>query len=137
MHMETFQIPEGRFVLTPATDDRVRQMAGAPPRQGDAAHPVFAFVGALGGLGLRIADLSRALGLDFDAGPVLARSRLDYDAPLRVGESYRVTALVEEITRKPSRVFGQADHLHLAISLSQSVLVTRARLHMVFPVRGA
>lgn len=135
--MEEFQIPEGRFILTPAMDDRVRQMAGADPREGDFAHPVFAFVGALGGLGLRIADLSRALGLDFDAGPVLARSRLDYDDRLRVGESYRVTAEVEAITRKPSRVFGKADHLHLAITLTQEAPVTRARLHMVFPVRDA
>ena len=130
--MEELQIPEGRFVLTPAMDDRLRQMAGLPPRQGDFAHPVFAFVG---GLGLRIADLARALGLDFDAGPVLARSRLDYDDRLRVGESYRVTAEGEEIPRKPSRVFGQADHLHLAITLSQEAPVTRARLHMVFPMR--
>ncbi|MBV7407442.1 hypothetical protein [Maritimibacter sp. DP1N21-5] len=133
--MEEFTIPEGQFALTAEMDDRLRQMAGAGPRAGDGAHPIFALVGALGGLGLRIAELSRALGLDFDAGPVLARCRLDYDDRLRVGTTYRVAARVDEITRKPSRVFGQADHLHLSIMLHDDRPVSRARLHIVFPVR--
>ena len=80
--MEEFTIPDGRFAITEAMDDRVRDMARAPDRQGVRAHPIFAFVGALGGMGMKIADLSEALGLAFHKGPVLARCRLDYDAPL-------------------------------------------------------
>ena len=134
--MTDFQIPPGHYALTEAMDDRVRAMARAPARRGDRAHPIFAFVGALGGLGLRIADLSRALGLDFDAGPVLARCRLDYDAPLRVGQDYAVRAEVERIERKPSRAYGSADHLHLSIRLVQAAPVSRARLHIIFPAEA-
>lgn len=135
--MTAYAIPAGRFDLTPQMDDEVRRMAGAPARTDDRAHPIFAFVGALGGLGLKIADLSGALGLDFGSGPVLARCRLDFAAPLTVGQSYDVAAEVEALERKPSRTFGHADHLHLSIRLSSDNQPrSHARLHIIYPAEA-
>lgn len=135
--MDRFEIPPGRFDLAAAVDDDIRRMAAAPPRIGDRAHPICAFAGALGGLGLKIADLSAALGLAFDRGPVLARCRLDFDAPLRTGCIYDVTAEVETLERKPSRSFGAADHLHLAIRLSDAHPRSLTRLHIIYPAEPA
>ncbi|MBV0911061.1 hypothetical protein [Anianabacter salinae] len=130
-------LPLGRFDLTPERDDLVRRMSGAPVRLDMRAHPIFAFVGALGGLPLPIKDLSEGLGLAFDKGPVLAGCRIDITRPLEVARSYAVAARVEGIERKPSRRFGWADHLHLAIALSDSAPFTDIRLHIIFPATEA
>ncbi|SPJ25398.1 hypothetical protein [Palleronia abyssalis] len=126
-------LPAGRFDLTAARDDLVRRMSDAPARSDQRAHPIFAFVGALGGLPLPIADLSTGLGLAFADGPVLARCQIDATRPLEVGRCYTVTARILDIQRKPSRRFGQADHLHLAITLSDGAPFTETRLHIIFP----
>lgn len=111
-------MPAGRFDLTAALDDRVRVLSGAPPRQGDGAHPIHAYLGALSGMSMPIGDFSRSLGLAFDAGPVLGECRLSFPGRLRVGQSYQVTVRILDLLRKPSRRFGRADHLLLEITLS-------------------
>jgi hypothetical protein len=135
MDSPDFPVPHGRYRLTAALDDRLRALTGAPARgAAQAAHPVFAFVMALGGMGLCIADLAEALDLDFGAGPVLAACSLDYHTPLQVGRDYDVAARVAGLSRKPSRRFGAADHLHLAIVLAhEGQPYAQARLHIVFP----
>lgn len=133
--MSTFRIPQGRYEITSRMDDRVRALARAKPRVGQIAFPIFALVGALGGMGLRIKDLAEALGLDFMSGPVLARNRLSFAAPLLVDRVYAVDAEVDALLRKPSRTYGTADHLHLAIKLSTETLHSTARFHIVFPGR--
>lgn len=132
--MTTKEIPVGRYLLDPALDDRLRAFNGVAPREGDTAHPVFAFVMALGGMGLSIRELSDQLGLAFGDGPVLAGCVLEYHSTLRVGARYDVAAEVAELLRKPSRRFGAADHLHLHIRLSQAGRAcAEARLHIIFP----
>ncbi|MAM61291.1 hypothetical protein [Maritimibacter sp. UBA3975] len=135
--MTTEPLPPGEFHLTPERDDRVRQMSGAPARLGARAHPIFAFVGALGGLPMPIKALSESLGLAFDQGPVLAGCVIDLTRPLEVGRRYTVAGRVEGITRKPSRRFGHADHLHLAIALGDGAPFTEIRLHIIFPAAEA
>ncbi len=108
---------DGQFELSAQLDDRVRALCAAPPRQGDQAHPINAYLGALAGMPIRIGDFSRSLGLAFDAGPVLGECRLSFPGTLRTGRSYGVRVQVLDLMRKPSRRFGQADHLTLAITL--------------------
>ncbi|MEC7761971.1 MAG: hypothetical protein VX874_08715 [Pseudomonadota bacterium] len=126
----------GKFDLSAARDDAVRRMSGAPARTDDRAHPIFAFVGALGGLPMPIKDLSESLGLDFAGGPVLARCQIALTRPLLVDRTYRVTARVAAIERKPSRRYGHADHLHLAIALADDTPFTEIALHIIFPAKG-
>lgn len=128
---------EGRFHLSAAADDRVRALSGAPPRIGDAAHPVFAYLGALGGLPQPIGDWSRALGLGFDLGPVLGSCVIDFPGRLRTGQDYAVRAEVTAITRKPSRRFGAADHAAFVIALCQQQEVSILRFTMITPVAPA
>ncbi|MDF3608096.1 hypothetical protein PE067_19315 [Paracoccus sp. DMF-8] len=128
-------MPDGWFDLTPELDDRVRALSAAPPRQGDRAHPIHAYLGALGGMPMRIGDFSRALGLAFDAGPVLGECTMTYPGRLRTGQRYRVSTEILDLTRKPSRRFGMADHLVLAITLSDaSGPASILRFKMITPV---
>lgn len=124
----------GSYHLSAALDDRVRALSDAPLRQGDAAHPIFAYIGALGGLPEPIGDWSRRLGLGFDLGPVLGACTIDYPGDLRVDLIYRVDAEVTAITRKPSRRFGQADHAAFVIALCRPDPVSVLRFTMITPV---
>ncbi|WP_138424394.1 hypothetical protein [Maritimibacter alexandrii] len=127
----------GSFDLTGTRDDHVRRMSRAPARTDARAHPIFAFVGALGGLPLPIKDLSTSLGLDFDAGPVLARCQIAVARPLLVDRVYTVTPQIDRIERKPSRRYGHADHLHLKIALDDDTPFTTIALHIIFPAEDA
>ncbi|MDF3904314.1 hypothetical protein [Paracoccus sp. AS002] len=128
-------IPGQRYDLTAALDDRVRALCAAPPRQGDLAHPIHAYLGALAAMPAPIGDFSRNLGLAFDAGPVLGECRLSFPGRLRVGQAYDATVEVLDLTRKPSRRFGQADHLALAITLSdQAGPASVLQFRMITPV---
>jgi len=133
----THRLPPGQFALTESLDDRIRAISGAPARVGDLAHPILAYVGALGGLAQPIGDWARALGLGFDLGPVLGRCRIDLPGRLRTSQVYEVRAEVGEIQRKPSRRFGEADHAPFAISLCRSQgAVSILSFTMVTPVRA-
>lgn len=116
--MTPHQSEDGWYDLTAALDDKVRLLSHAPPRIGDQAHPIHAYVGALGGMNIPIGDFSRALGLAFDHGPVLGKCTLSFPGRLRVGQRYKVTPRVISQKRKPSRRFGQADHLLMEITLA-------------------
>lgn len=125
----------GIYDLSAVLDDRVRQLCGAPPRSGDLAHPIHAYLGALGGMETPIGDFSRQLGLAFDAGPVLGQCTMTYPGRLRVDQRYDVTAKVLDLIRKPSRRFGQADHLTLEIALSHDgATASLLQFKMITPV---
>jgi hypothetical protein len=111
-------IPLGAFHLSSALDDAIRHSCAAPPRSGAQAHPIFAFVAALGGMGSRVGDICRELGLAFDSGAVLGRCRIDYDAPLTIDTHYDVETTIVALDRKRSRRFGAADHLTLSMTVS-------------------
>lgn len=131
------QMPDGWFDLTASDDDRVREMSGAPARTDDRAHPIHAYLGALAGMPVPIRDFSRGMGLAFDAGPVLGRCTLRYPGTLRVGQGYRVKTRVLSLTRKPSRRFGQADHLELSITLADAAgPASILEFAMITPVSG-
>ncbi|MCE0506153.1 hypothetical protein LR948_12350 [Roseivivax sp. GX 12232] len=131
-------IPQSRYRLTRQADDAVRRMSGALARQGAGAHPIFAFLGALGGLPQPIKELSESLGLDFAAGPVLAGCRITLHAPLQIDRDYTVEAKVAGLERRPSRAYGAADHLHLAVALTEGgTPASEIALHIVFPAPEA
>ncbi|WP_232495257.1 hypothetical protein [Novosphingobium kaempferiae] len=133
--MGHFTIAPGRFDLSAALDDAIRASCAAPARSGAEAHPIFAFVAALGGMGARVRDVCRDLGLAFDSGAVLGRCRIDYDAPMTVDTAYDVAAEVVLLERKASRRFGAADHLTLGMTVSAGGRPhARVQLTTIMPV---
>src|SRR5437870_2043190 len=84
-------IPPGEYHVGGDLDDRLRVAVHAPPRgRSMLAHPAFAFIVAMGGMGTKIGDLCRSLGLAFDSGAVLGRCRISYERALEVDRSYRI-----------------------------------------------
>lgn len=129
-----YVIPPGVFDLSATLDDAIRSSCAAPVRGGVEAHPIFAFIAALGGMGSRVGDVCRALGLAFDSGAVLGRCRIDYDAPLTIDTRYDVATSVVALERKSSRRFGAADHLTLGMTVSaDGNRRARVRLTTIMP----
>ena len=112
------QIPAGQFYLSPTLDTELRSACRAPPRQGEAAHPILAFVVALGGLGVDVAEICQMCGSSIEAGPLLASCRISYHRPMAVDLTYHVRGEVSGVTRKASRRFGMADHVSLRMSVT-------------------
>ena len=114
---EPIDLPEGRFVLSEQVDDRLRAISGGPARLGDVAHPIFAFVAGIGGMGVPVAAAIAHGGCSIEAGPLLASCTIDFHRPMKVGQTYQVRASIVEKVRKASRRFGAADHLLLRLAL--------------------
>lgn len=129
-------LPDGCYHLSSVMDDALRGTSDAPPRgAGGHAHPVFAFVVALGGLGIDIATICARLDLPFNTGAMLGRCCIRYDRPLLVDSSYEISGHVVSITRKPSRRFTAADHVRLAIVIhAQTIRFATVELVMIVPI---
>lgn len=129
-------LPIGYFDLTEMLDDSVRLACGATDRNADEAHPVFGFVAALGGAGLKIADILALCGCEIDSGPLLASCDLELPCALKVSRTYQVRCEVAHLERKPSRRFGEANHVGLRFDLSSGGADHGTlRLRIVVPVR--
>jgi hypothetical protein len=134
---EPIVLPTGRYALTAATDDAIRGGCGAPARVGQAAHPIMAFIAAVGGLGASVAEVCRLCGSSVDVGPVLASCAIRYPREMRIDQEYRVEARLADVARKPSHRFGAADHARLEIALMQGEDIhAEVSLHWILPVRG-
>lgn len=112
-------IPPGCYRLDAALDDRLRVASAAPARgAGREAHPGFAFVLALGGMGLKVGEICELLGLSLASGPLLGTCRIRYHRALEIERSYDVQGCVAGLMRKASRRFGAADHVTLRIAVA-------------------
>lgn len=110
-------IPTGSYRIDAALDRRIRESTRAPGGDGGLAHPIFAFVAALGGLGVPVADICRMCGSSIEAGPLLAQCAIRYRRALVLDRLYAVSGAIVGRTTKPSRRFGSAEHvsLHLCV----------------------
>lgn len=132
-------IPDGRYWLSPAMDDALRTASGALPRGRDRrAHPAFAFVMALGGMGADIGSVCAQLGVPFDTGALLGRCSIALDRPILVDQSYDVSAALTSMTRKSSRRFGATDHLCFVMRIAvKEQHFAMVELTMIVPVAVA
>jgi len=69
-------------------------------------------------MGMTVAGVCETCEFDVEEGPMMGSSGVRFQAPLMVGESYRVTGEILSLVRKLSRKLGVMD-----------VLTYRLRLH--------
>lgn len=132
------RLPVGEYRMDSATDAMLRAGSRARPAVGGAAHPVFALVAALGGMGVSVAELCHICGSAIENGPVLARCSLQYHRRLLLDRDYIVESEITSITRKKSRRFGAADHVVINLVLRHDdSAYTDIELVMVMPKRSA
>lgn len=109
----------GTFTIPPDEDRRYRELVHArPPRDGDA-HPMWAFIATLRGMGVTIAETLALAGADIEAdGPMHGELDIELLGPLRTGVSYRVSGEVVGVERKHGRSLGPFDLLRLRYVLA-------------------
>lgn len=131
------ELQPGRYCITPERDAEARIAAEASAGDGLQAHPIFAFIMALNGLGESVADIYSRIGASLDDGPVLASCRIDYPQSFRVGESYDVTGRIIGLISKSSRRFGQTRHMTQRVDIQDSAgqPVASIELKVVIPTR--
>src|SRR4051794_37667389 len=102
-HLPGTELPEGTFTITASDDERVREVVGGPPADG-AAHPLWAYIAPQRGIGISVADICALADFDVNDGPMLGSSDLEFHAPIKLDESYRVTGQVLSIARKSGSI---------------------------------
>jgi len=118
MNEVTEAFSDGTFHLYAELDDRARAGCHAQARQGAVAHPIFAFIAALGGAGISIEQICAMCGSSIALGPVLATCRMTILAPMTVDREYTISACILDSVEKPSSRFGKAVHARIGFTVS-------------------
>jgi hypothetical protein len=108
-------IPEGSWTLQPHENWLGHDALYSVPAE--EPHPLMAFVAAVRGAGLGVAELFRSWGTEMADGPMLTASTLELPGELRTGVEYRVSGTVESVVRKSGRTMGEFDLLTARLEL--------------------
>lgn len=111
---------DGTRLFTISADENAAlcRSTGVEPAADGSAHPIFYYVATQVAMGKTVAGVCATCEFDVEDGPMMGSSGVRFSAPLRVGESYRVSGEILGLVRKQSRKLGVMD-----------VLTYRLRLH--------
>jgi hypothetical protein len=111
---------DGTAVFTVSADENARlcRSTGVEPAADGTAHPIYYYIATQVAMGKTVAGVCETCEFDVDDGPMMGSSGVRFQAPIRVGESYKVTGEILSLVRKRSRKLGVMD-----------VLTYRLRLH--------
>lgn len=104
------------------------------------AHPSLGYVVAMDGMGISIQDIFDLLDAEPDSGVMFGEISLEFEAPLRVGGTYRVEGGIVEVERKSGRRAGVFDRLVFALRVldpESGALVVANHNTWIFPRGGA
>jgi len=111
-------LPDGDYVLGSERHDQlVEALGGIAPADG-SAHPLAAWVIALGGIGIGIGDLFAAAGVAMEDGPMLGACELTLRRPLDVGTRYAVSGTITDLQAKTGRKLGRFDVLTIRLDVT-------------------
>lgn len=106
------------FTISAEENAALCRSTGIEPAADGTAHPIYYYIATQVAMGKTVAGICETCEFDLDDGPLMGSSGVSFAAPLRVGESYRVTGEILGLVRKKSKKLGVMD-----------VLTYRLRLH--------
>jgi len=106
------------FTITAEENAALCRSTGVDPADDGSAHPIYYYIATQVAMGKTVAGVCETCEFDVEEGPMMGSSGVRFQAPLMVGESYRVTGEILSLVRKLSRKLGVMD-----------VLTYRLRLH--------
>lgn len=106
------------FTISAEENAALCRSTGMEPAADGTAHPIYYYIATQVAMGKTVAGICETCEFDVDDGPMMGSSGVSFDAPLRVGESYKVTGEILGLVRKKSKKLGVMD-----------VLTYRLRLH--------
>jgi hypothetical protein len=102
------EFPGGHYTLEPWRAWLLADALGDDPTD-TQPHPVMAWMAAVGGMGVTWDELFAWFDATADDGPMFGEHRTTLHAPLRSGETYRVSGKVTSVDRKTGRRAGTFD----------------------------
>jgi hypothetical protein len=106
------------FAISAEENAKLCASTGVAPATDGTAHPIYYYIATQVAMGKTVAGVCEACEFDVDDGPMMGSSGVRFSAPLKVGESYKVTGEILSLVRKRSKKLGVMD-----------VLTYRLRLH--------
>lgn len=106
------------FTLSAEENAALCRSTGVEPAADGTAHPIYYYIATQVAMGKTVSGLCEACAFDVDDGPMMGSSGVKFDAPLRVGESYKVTGEILSLIRKKSRKLGVMDVLTYRLRLN-------------------
>lgn len=130
-------LPGGTFAVQPYQDWLMRDVAMSPTSFAGPLHPLWAFAGTQGAMGVTIEELFAIVHASSQDGPMLGESDVEIVRPLQIGETLRVEATITDVVRKSGKRAGTFDIVTVVMSASDTGGETVARLtnSYVFPRR--
>jgi len=129
------ELPGGSYRLGADRHDRlVAALGGRAPSDG-SAHPLAAWVIAMGGSGVTIEALFAVAGVAMEAGPMLGACDLDLRRPLGIETSYVVRGRILGVEEKTGRRLGRFDVLLIRLGVQEpdGAQVAACGLSMILP----
>jgi hypothetical protein len=123
-------LPSGTYRLGAQRHAKlVRALGGAAPADG-SAHPLAAWLIAMGGIGFGIGELFAAAGVPLQDGPMLGACKLELQRPLDVETTYEVSGRIAALQQKTGRKLGRFDVLTLQLDVEDAA---RCTCSMILP----
>ena len=129
-----FRFPGGDYRIQPHRHWLACDAIGANPRTfSQAAHPLFAYYAAVGGMGMSLESLFEICGAGPDTPqPMLGETSLDLERPLSIGATYRVSGTIVDVRRRSGQRIGPMDLITAVFELSEPNGQEHARCRIVF-----
>jgi hypothetical protein len=106
------------FTISPEENASLCRSTGVEPASDGTAHPIYYYIATQVAMGKTVAGVCETCEFDVDDGPMMGSSGVIFDAPLMIGESYRVTGEILSLIRKRSRKLGVMDVLTYRLRLN-------------------
>ncbi len=107
------------FVVTAKENAALCRSTGVEPAADGSAHPIYYYIATQVAMGQTVAGLCALCDFDVEDGPMMGSSGVRFQAPLQVGERYRVSGEVVSLVRKASRKLGVMDVLEYRLQLNR------------------
>jgi hypothetical protein len=111
------KLPGGTYRLGADRHARLVGALGTAPPAGEA-HPLAAWVIAMGGNGISIGELFERAGVPMEDGPMLGACDLELHGPIEIETEYTVTGEVAGLVEKTGRKLGRFDVLTLRLDVA-------------------
>lgn len=129
-----YRFPGGDYRIQPYRHWLACDAIGADPRAfGDAAHPLFVYYAAIGGMGMSLESLFEFCGAGPDTPPpMLGETSLEIETPLSIGATYRVSGVIADVRRRSGRRVGLMNLITAVFELRDADGEEQARCRIVF-----
>jgi hypothetical protein len=112
-------LPGGSYALGAERHAKLVSALQADAPEDGSAHPLSAWVIAMGGSGVGIGELFAAAGVPMEHGPMLGACELELLRPIGIETTYTVSGTIESLVEKSGRKLGRFDVMSIRLEIAE------------------